>query len=148
MCVELWSNCLRHCPSRVDLISVQIRVTARKKHKYKHVFKVAKRLLIKTYSMMYTHIPANKQVCFILNKTLQLNTVVPQSIFSLHAVAVEERPFLISFIFVKCVHAVCRTCCFCTLPGSVKLHQNSALQRRAAELKLQHEVNLQTKKQN
>lgn len=96
--------------------------------------------------MLHTHIPAYKQVWLILNKTLQLNTVVPQRVFSLHTVAVEENMFLIACIFVNCVHAVCRTCCFSKLPGSVKLHQNSALQRCAAELKLQHEVNLQTPK--
>lgn len=40
--------------------------------------------------MLHTNIPANKQFGFILNKTLQLNTVVPQSIFSLHTVTAEE----------------------------------------------------------
>lgn len=40
--------------------------------------------------MLHTHIPANKQVWFILNKTLQLNTVVPQSVLSLHTVTVKE----------------------------------------------------------
>lgn len=37
------------------------------------------------------HIPANKQVWFILNKTLQLNTVVSQSILSLHTVTGKEQ---------------------------------------------------------
>lgn len=65
-----------------------------------------------------THTPANKQVWFILNKTLQLNTVVPQSILSLHTVTVKEpegyrnsgtilKTFcLLPFpVFVNCVHA-------------------------------------------
>lgn len=47
-------------------------------------------LLNNAHSMLHTNIPANKQVGFILNKTLQLNTVVPQSIFSLHTVTTEE----------------------------------------------------------
>lgn len=33
------------------------------------------------------------------------------------------------------------------LPGSMKFHLNSVVQGCAAELKLQHEVNLQTKKE-
>lgn len=48
------------------------------------------RVLIRTEYVAQTHLPANKQVWFILNKTLELNTVVPQSIFSLHTVTVEE----------------------------------------------------------
>lgn len=37
-------------------------------------------------------------------------------------------------------------CCLSELPGSMKLHLYSAVQRRAAELKLQHEVHLQATK--
>lgn len=48
-------------------------------------------------------------------------------------------------VFVNCVHGVSRTCRFSELPGSIKLHLHSTVQRCAAELKLQHEVNLQTK---
>lgn len=36
--------------------------------------------------------------------------------------------------------------CVVILPGSIELHLDSTVQRRAAELKLQHKVNLQTKK--
>lgn len=124
-------------------------------------------LVKNSYSMLHANIPANKQVGFILNKTLQLNIVVPQSIFSLHAVTAEEpegniRTHYICFcgsnilkkklrylkfpVFVKCVHPVCTTC-FIKPPGRVKLHLNSTVQRRAAEFKLQHEVNLQTERE-
>lgn len=37
-------------------------------------------------------------------------------------------------------------CYLSELPGSMKLHLYSAVQRRAAELKLQHEVHLQATK--
>lgn len=41
-----------------------------------------------------------------------------------------------------------RRCCFSGLPGSSELHLHSVVQRRAAELKFQHEVNLKTQKKS
>ena len=41
-------------------------------------------------SLCCAHIPVDKQVWFILNKTLQVNTVVLQSFFSFHTVTVKE----------------------------------------------------------
>lgn len=74
----------------MDLISVQIRVTDEKQgNRNINTETEGVWLLIRTY-FAQTHLPANKQVWFILNKTLQLNTVVPQSIFSLHTVTEEE----------------------------------------------------------
>lgn len=48
---------------------------------------------------------------------------------------------------MNCVYGANSTCFFSELPGSIELHQNSIVQKRAAELELQHEVNLQTKKE-
>lgn len=84
--------------------------------------------------MMSAHTPANKQVWFILNKTLQLNAVVLQSLLSFHAVAVGEaelheyRRYGNDTRHLP-VHAW-------RLPRGVELHLNATVQRRAAELKL------------
>lgn len=84
--------------------------------------------------MMSVHTPANKQVWFILNETLQLNAVVPQSLLSFHAVAVEQaelheyRRYGNDIRHLR-VHA-------CRLPRGVELHLNATVQRCAAELKL------------
>lgn len=87
-----------------------------------------------TVGDVYAHTPANKQVWFILNETLQLNAVVLQSLLSFHAVAAEQAEL---HEYQRCgrdtrhlrVHA-------CRLPHSVELHLDATVQRRAAELKL------------
>lgn len=100
-----------------------------------------------------------------------MDAVVPQSIHSLHTVTTgQTEAFIIlvdkiftmfwcrtlnghSVFIYLCVSNICaavlNVCpasCLSKLPSCVELHLDSTVQRRAAELKLQHKVNLRAKK--